>query len=118
MSGRRHQRVCELLRAELSRLMSREKTLEGTLLTIVDVTLSPDFKQATAYFSSLNPRLRVAETEALLDDLAHHWHRDIAKRVHMKYIPRFIFRFDQSLERGDRVLNILRELDTPPGNTD
>lgn len=91
--------------------MSREQRLEKMLLTIVDVTTSPDMKQATVYFSSLNKNLNIASTEKLLDEMAHTWHKTLGQRVRMKYIPRLHFCFDNSMERGDRILQILNELD-------
>jgi len=97
--------------------MSREKQLDGLLLTVTGVTLAPDFKRATIYFSTLNPGLNFEETEALLDELGHHWHHQIGQRVRLKYLPRFHFKYDAALARGDRVLNLLRKIEeeSPPG---
>lgn len=114
MAGRRDQRVCELLKAELSRLISREKRLEGYLITIVDISLAPDFKQATVFYSSLKQNLNEEATCKLLNELGHHWHRTLGQRVRMKYTPRLTFEFDTAMERGDRVLNILREIEDVP----
>jgi len=114
MAGRRNQRVCELLKVELSRLISREKRLEGYLITLIDISLSPDFKQATVFYSSLKQNLNVEDTSKLLNELGHHWHRTLGQRVRMKYTPRLTFEFDSTMERGDRVLNILREIEEPP----
>lgn len=111
MAGRRNQRVCELLKAELSRLIFREKQLEGYLITIVDISLAPDFKQATVYYSTLNHHLNIESTSKLLTKLARHWHRTLGQRVRMKYTPLLTFEFDATMERGDRVLNILREIE-------
>ena len=126
MAGRRNQRVCELLKAELSRLISREKRLEGYLITIIDVSLAHDFKQATVFYSSLKQPLHIDETSKLLNELGHHWHRTLGQRVRMKYTPRLTFEFDSTMERGDRVLNILQEIEdsvldessAPPQTTD
>lgn len=95
-------------------MISKEKRLEGYLLTIVDISLAPDFKQATVYFSSLKDKLNVEDTEKLLNELGHHWYRPLGQRVKMKYTPRLTFEFDTTMERGDRVLNILREIEEAP----
>ena len=39
---------------------------------------------------------------------------DLAKRVVLKYTPHLSFHLDESLERGDRVLKILQDLEEPP----
>ncbi len=110
MAGRRNQRVCELLKVELSRLIAREKRLEGYLITLIDISLAPDFKQATVYYSSLKPKLNIEETSKLLNELGHQWYRAIGQRVRMKYTPRLTFEYDTTIERGDRVLNILQQI--------
>jgi len=113
VSSRRTTRVAQVLREELSRLITKEQTLDNLLITITDVTLAPDLKQATIFFSTLS-QTKSAETVAgLLSRHAHHWHHEISKRVHMKYVPKLHFSPDDTIERGDRVLNILRELDQP-----
>lgn len=105
------------MREELSRLMAKEKQLEGKLLTLTGVSLAPDFKQATVFFSTLDNRARPEELEAKLNELGHGWHRDLGKRIRLKYTPRLVFEFDQSVARGDRVLELLNEIETksPPG---
>jgi len=106
-------RVAQLLKEELARLISREQSLDQALVTLTEVDLSPDFKQARIYFSSLNKSLHPDQVTDLLNRHARAWQQELGKRVRLKTIPRFSFECDQTLERGDRVLQILRELDEP-----
>lgn len=113
MKPKRTIRVAQLLKEELARLISREQSLDQALVTLTEVDLSPDFKQARIYFSSLNKSLHPDQVTDLLNRHARAWQQELGKRVHLKTIPRFSFECDQTLERGDRVLQILRELDGP-----
>ena len=54
MSSRRLVRVSESIRGVLARLVSRERTLEGTLLTITGVDVSPDLRHASKPAMFLN----------------------------------------------------------------
>jgi ribosome-binding factor A len=52
-----------MLREEISRLISREQSLDSFLITVTDVDLSPDLKQACVYFSSLNEKTPSSQIE-------------------------------------------------------
>jgi ribosome-binding factor A len=39
--------------------------------------------------------------------------RELAKRVVLKYTPHLNFKMDDSIERGTRVLEIMRDLEKP-----
>ena len=111
MPTRRTIRVAEVLRKELSALMILSLDLEGMLITISSVELPPDMRQAYIYVSTLNPELN---KEAALDALLRNrkeWQSTIGRRLGLKFTPQLIFRFDEAIERGDRVMNILTQLE-------
>jgi len=111
MPTRRTIRVAEVLRKELSALMILSLDLEGMLITISSVELPPDMRQAYIYVSTLNPEL---EQQAALDALTRNrkeWQSTIGRRLGLKFTPQLIFRFDDAVERGDRVMKILTQLE-------
>ena len=111
MSTRRTVRVAEVLRKELAACMTQSLDLEGLLITISSVELPPDMKQAFIYVSTINPELDQEKTLALLVRNRKEWQGRIGRRLGMKFTPQLIFRFDNSIERGDRVMEILTKLD-------
>jgi ribosome-binding factor A len=111
MATRRTTRISALIQAELGRLTSREKTLDGTLLTFTSVEVSPDLRNAYIYVSSLNDQLEPEKILSLLSKLAREWQREIGTRLKIKYTPRLNFRFDANIKRGDRVMEIMHELE-------
>jgi len=111
MSTRRTVRVAEVLRKELAACMTQSLDLEGLLITISSVELPPDMKQAFVYVSTINPELDQEKTLALLVRNRKEWQGRIGRRLGTKFTPQLIFRFDNSIERGDRVMEILTKLE-------
>lgn len=111
MSSRRIVRVNEAVRMELANLIQRERALEGLIITISSVDVTPDLKNAHIYLSILEQRLSSEAILTILNKKRYDWQSWIARRLQLKYTPKLFFQFDQSLERGDRVMQILNELD-------
>ncbi|NJK93143.1 MAG: 30S ribosome-binding factor RbfA [Blastochloris sp.] len=116
MSSRRTIRVSGVIQAEISRLISRERLLEGTVITVTAVDVTPDLRQAFIYISFLEsdqPAVRVME---ILAKQSFHFQKEIAARTHLKNTPKLSFRHDQNIERGDRVLELLKEVEQADQN--
>ena len=111
MSTRRTVRVAEVLRKELAACMSKSLDLEGMLITISSVDLPPDMKQAFVYVSSLNPNLEMKDALKILNRNRREWQSSIGRRLGTKFTPQLNFRFDDAVERGDRVMEIMTKLD-------
>jgi ribosome-binding factor A len=111
MPTRRTVRVAEVLRKELSACMSQSLDLEGMLITISSVELPPDMRQAYIYVSTLNPELEQEGALALLNRNRKEWQSSIGRRLGLKFTPQLNFRFDNAVERGDRVMEILTKLE-------
>jgi ribosome-binding factor A len=112
MSNRRLIRVAEVIRGEISRLASRERSLEGALITFTGVEVSPDLRHADVYVTSLNPQMSGEQLLANLERVRVSWQSQIGSKVKIKYTPRLSFHLDEAQQRGDRVMQILDSL--PP----
>ena len=88
MSSRRLVRVSESIRGVLARLVSRERTLEGMLLTITGVDVSPDLRHATVFVSHLDGRTPDEQILHDLNALKEEWQSEINKTLHIKYTPK------------------------------
>jgi ribosome-binding factor A len=107
----RTQRMSEVIRRELSRLMTREVGLEGLLITIASVETAPDMKNAYVYVSMIEQRLGKERLIGLLNKFRGEWQRELGKRISSKFTPRLHFQFDDALERGDRVMELMQEIE-------
>ena len=118
MPTRRTVRVAEVLRRELAACMSQSLDLEGLIITISSVELPPDMRQAYIYVSTLHPETEQEQALAVLNRNRKAWQSFIGRRMGLKFTPQLIFRFDDAVERGDRVMSIITKLElekeTPP----
>jgi ribosome-binding factor A len=107
-------RVNELVKRELSGIITREVTFDAALVTINQVNVTPDLKKAHVFVSVLG-----AESgPSVLAKLESHrtaFQAELARNVVLKYTPHLIFHLDDSIERGTRVIEILQKLETPAG---
>jgi len=108
----RQERVNELLKRELSILITREINFKDCLVTINQVDVTPDLKTAHVFVSVLGSEGRAGVMEELETHRAE-LQAGLAKHVVLKYTPHLVFHLDDSIERGTRVIEILRELEQP-----
>ncbi|MBV9997790.1 MAG: 30S ribosome-binding factor RbfA [Verrucomicrobia bacterium] len=108
----RLERVNEVIRRELSDLVSREVLLSSkALVTIPAVSITPDLRQCHVYVSVIGG---AEDKRQVITDLENHrtpLQAALSKRVVLKYTPHLHFQLDDSIERGNRVLEIIQDLD-------
>ena len=106
-------RVAELIRHALSDLLSRgtvnDPVLDGHVITVPDVKMSPDLKLATAYVMPLGGRDVKAVVEAL-ERNKKVLRTEVAHRISMKFAPDLRFKVDHSFDYGAKIDALL---DTP-----
>ena len=99
-------RVGELIRHALSDLLSRgtvnDPVLEGRVVTVPDVKMSPDLKLATAFVMPLGGR-DVAPVMEALERHRKMLRTEIAHRISMKFAPDLRFKVDQSFDYGAKI---------------
>ncbi len=103
-------RVAELIRHALSDLLSRgsivDPVLDGHVITVPVVRMSPDLKLATAYVMPLGGRDMAPVIEAL-DRHRKALRTEVAHRIDMKFAPDLRFKADQSFDYGAKIDAIL-----------
>jgi ribosome-binding factor A len=110
----RQLRVNELLKRELSGIIAREITFEGVLVTINHVDVAADLKNAHVFVSVLGADAGAKVIEQLEEHRAA-LQAALGRHLEMKYTPHLLFHLDESVARGSRVIEIMREIETPPG---
>lgn len=111
MPTRRRQRVADRVREELADLLERrieDPRLRGLTITSVEVT--QDLKQAFIYVSSLAGVAGSKEALAGLEHAKKFFRHELAGRIDLRLVPELVFRWDTSLETGERISRILDEL--------
>lgn len=112
MTSRRVERVNEQLRAEISELISRnmkDPRLRG-MISVTEVETAPDLRRAKVFISVLGTEQERAETLAALQHAAGFFRRELRERLHTRYTPELDLRLDTSIERGDRIMRLMRQV--------
>jgi ribosome-binding factor A len=106
----RIKRVCEALKRELGQIILRDITFPVPLVTINEVDITPDLKQAHVYVSALGTNGEKRQVMEILEKKRKHLQGEIAKKISLKNTPHLHFEFDEAMERGTRVINLMNEL--------
>jgi ribosome-binding factor A len=111
----RHERVRELLKREVGEVIRREIPIsEAGLLTVNEVGVASDLKSATVFVGVIGTPEQRKKAAALLEKESKRLQGMVGRAVVLKYTPHLKFVIDQSIERGNRVLEILNELEKSP----
>ncbi|HUA37461.1 MAG TPA: 30S ribosome-binding factor RbfA [Candidatus Sulfopaludibacter sp.] len=112
MPSLRLQRVRELLKREIGEAIRREfHVSECGLISVNDVDVAGDLKSATVFISILGNPDQQKRGFQLLSDHRVRLQGLVGRAVVLKYTPTLKFVFDDSIARGNRVLQIIEELE-------
>ncbi len=121
----RRLRVGEELRHALARIFERgllrDPVLTDVTVTVTEVRVSPDLKNATAYVMPLTGA-HAEEVMAALRRSAPFLRRELARAVPLRYAPGLAFALDTSFDHASRITELLhrpeveRDLAREPGD--
>ncbi len=109
--GQRKIRVGELIKRELSELLHSRWRSETVAITITEVDVSPDLRNARVYYSVIGNRENIAKAGRFLAKVKKELKMMLSKKVIIKYTPDLNFIFDASADRAMKILATLDELD-------
>jgi ribosome-binding factor A len=111
--SQRQLRVGEEIRHMLSDIFLRGdysvKKLDGISITVTEVDVSPDLRNATAYISPMGGKLTMQHVAGLLNTVTGDFNRQIAKKLTMKFAPRLRFSEDTRLEYAAKIEALLQK---------
>ena len=105
----RIERINQLIRQEISELLQREikDPRLSSFIAVTDVVTSPDLKRARIYISFISSQ---QEKQAALDALAgasNFFRKEMAKKLRLRRIPELSFHWDDSIERGAHIMDLI-----------
>lgn len=110
--GQRQLRVGEELRHALAHILERgelrDPLLAATPVTVTEVRVSPDLRQARVYVMPLGGSQQEAVVAALMRARGF-LRRRLADSVELKFVPDLAFRLDRSFDEADRIERALRQ---------
>ena len=110
----RLERVRELIKRELSEIVTREIDFRASLVTIQFVDVTPDLKHAHVHVSVIGSPAQQGSAIAKLNEHRVLLQHLMSKRVILKYTPRLHFELDDSVEHSVHINKILDGLNIPP----
>jgi ribosome-binding factor A len=112
MPNLRQQKVRELLKRAIGEAIRREFNVsEAGLISVNDVDCTGDLKSAVVFISILGNADQQKRGLALLTEHRSRLQGLVAKSVILRYTPTLRFVVDDSIVRGNRVMQIIEELD-------
>lgn len=112
MHNVRQERVRELLKRELGEIIRREVPLSGaSVITVNEVIISNDLQVAEVYLGIVGSEEQRKKTFAHLQQERKRIQGLVGRAVVLKYTPQLRFNLDDALVRGNKVLEIMEEID-------
>jgi ribosome-binding factor A len=112
-------RVNELIQRELSEILRKRYQSESVAITITEVRIAPDLRDARVFVSIVGNEEEVARQMRWLRGRSRDLRQELGRRIVLKYMPRLEYVEDRSAAHGTRILQVLDEIDrqTPPAST-
>jgi ribosome-binding factor A len=110
-ASQRQRRVGELIRHALAEVLQRgevhDPDLEGVVVTVPEVRMSPDLQLATIYVIPLGG-MKADKVVAAFERNRRYLRGEIAHRINLRLTPELRFRLDTSFEEGGHIDALLR----------
>ena len=105
-------KVASLLKKEISSvLMTRINNSKIGFITIISVEVAKDFSIAKVFYSQLGSEKEKLETKKALNSAKKYIYYELCRQIkHMKTIPKLVFVYDNSIEKGVAVIDKLKDL--------
>jgi ribosome-binding factor A len=113
MTRIRPERVAHLMRREIADILEnklRDPRL-SSMVSITDVEVTQDLSFARVFVSTLQAGPERERVIGALNDAAGFVRHELRPRLGLREVPEMRFVFDESLERGARVDEILRKIE-------
>jgi ribosome-binding factor A len=107
----RTERLSDLVRDEISRLLLRElKDPRIGFVTITGASVSPDLRHARVFVSVLGEEAAREASLSALRSASGFIQRALFRNLRLKHSPLVTFHLDDSMERGERIERVLRQI--------
>lgn len=110
---KRSEKVAEAIHEIVSATLVRGvKDPRIGFVTVTGVKVTDDLHLATIYYTVVGSEQEKSDTSRALEHARGFFRSLIGRELRMKYVPDITFRYDSSVEYGNRIESILREIAT------
>ena len=110
--SQRQLRVGELIKQSLGQIFLRGEakvpSLETKNITVTEVRMSPDLKNARAYVIPLGGK-DTEKAVSTLTEFSHLIRKALSKKIDMKFLPKVYFVGDKSFDYAEKIEKLIQE---------
>ena len=110
--SQRQLRVGELIKQSLGQIFLRDEAklpiLETKNITVTEVRMSPDLKNARAYVIPLGGKDSEKAVD-ILTEFSHLIRKALSKKIEMKFLPKISFVSDKSFDYAEKIEKLIKE---------
>ena len=110
--SQRQLRVGELIKQSLGQIFLRDEakvpTLETKNITVTEVRMSPDLKNARAYVIPLGGK-DIEKAVEVLTEFSHQIRKALSKKIDMKFLPKVSFVGDKSFDYAEKIEKLIQK---------
>ena len=110
--SQRQLRVGELIKQSLGQIFLRDEAkvplLETKNITVTEVRMSPDLKNARAYVIPLGGK-DIENTVNILTEFSYRIRKALSKKIDMKFLPRVSFIGDKSFDYAEKIEKLIQQ---------
>jgi ribosome-binding factor A len=114
MAKHRLERVNEVLKREFGDILMREMVFDAQLVTVQQVDVTPDLRNAHIYVSVIGTEAQSQKVIAQLNARRPYLQFVLSRRITMKHTPTIHFKLDTGIARGTHIINLMDELKLLP----
>ena len=108
---KRSEKVAEAIHEMVSELLVKGlKDPRIGFVTITGVKVTDDLHLATIYFTVIGSEEEKIATEKGLNSARGFIRKEMGRNLRMRYVPDIVFRYDESVEYGNRIESLLKEI--------
>lgn len=117
MASVRPDRVGAEIQAAVAELLTRGDIHDPRVgfITITGVKVSPDLSVAQVFYSMMGTDEQKAQTQQGLDAAKGFVRREVTRKVKLRISPEVFFTFDPSLDEGDKIERLLKQVKAKEG---
>ena len=108
----RHLRVGELVKQNLGQIFLRDEAkvpnIETKNITVTEVRMSPDLKNAKAYVIPLGGK-DTDKAVSVLTEFSYLIRKALSRKIDMKYLPKVSFVGDQSFDYAEKIERLIKK---------
>ena len=110
--SQRQLRVGELIKQSLGQIFLRDEakvpSFDTKNITVTEVRMSPDLKNARAYVIPLGGK-DIEKSVSILTEFSHLIRKALSKKINMKFLPKVYFVGDKSFDYAEKIEKLIKK---------